>query len=242
MSWPFDFACVINLDSRPDRWARMEASLSGMGVKAERFPAVSLHHLADDQPPKSLRDFLLRVDGESPEFGHKLSGTWACMRSHLGVIARAKENNWPAVLIMEDDCEFEPYARAVLKRVEAQLQGREWDMLYLGGTFKKGGTRQKVSTNLFSVTRVRLTHAYMVRAELYERILTEAPLSGLPLDWYYSEILLPRVKGFMVKPTLARQRLMDMSDIEKVVRKPKFKSRQFLERQVARFLYGYLAT
>lgn len=238
MSWPFDFACVINLDSRPDRWARMEASLRDMGVQAERFSAVSLHNLDDDQPSPALREFLLRVDGESPGFERKLLGTWACMRSHLGVIARARDNGWPAVLIMEDDCEFEPYALAVLERVEAQLQGREWDMLYLGGTFKKGGVRKRVAANLFSATRVRLTHAYMVKAELYERILAEAPLSGLPLDWYYSEVLLPQVRGLMVKPTLARQRLMDPSDIEQVVRTPKFKSRQFLERLCARIRYG----
>ncbi|GAB3368551.1 hypothetical protein GCM10027514_00250 [Azotobacter armeniacus] len=212
--------------------------MRGMEVQAERFSAVSLHHLGDDRPPQALRDFLLRVDGEGAEFEHKLLATWACMRSHLGVIARAKENGWPAVLIMEDDCEFEPYTRAVLKRVQAQLLGREWDMLYLGGTFKKGGTKRKVAANLLSVTRVRLTHAYMVKAELYERILAEAPQSGLPLDWYYSEVLLPKVRGFMVRPILARQRLMDMSDIEQVARKPKFKSRQFLERLLARIRYG----
>ncbi|WP_349570652.1 glycosyltransferase family 25 protein [Azotobacter salinestris] len=237
MSWPFDFACVINLDGRPDRWARMEASLRGMGVQAERFSAVSLHNLEGDPPSTALREFLLRADGESPGFERKLLGTWACMRSHLGVIAKARDNGWPAVLIMEDDCEFEPYAQAVLRRVQAQLQGKGWDMLYLGGTFKKGGTKRKVAANLLSVTRMRLTHAYMVKAELYERILAEAPLSGLPLDWYYSEVLLPEVRGLMVKPTLARQRLMDMSDIEQVARKPKFKSRQFLERLLARIRY-----
>ncbi|MFD1693038.1 hypothetical protein ACFSHR_20420 [Azotobacter chroococcum] len=44
----------------------------------------------------------------------------------------------------------------------------------------------------------------------------------------------------MVKPTLARQRLMDPSDIEQVVRKPRFKSRQFLEHLLARIRYGIL--
>ncbi|GLK58415.1 MULTISPECIES: glycosyltransferase family 25 protein [Azotobacter] len=238
MSWPFDFACVINLDSRPDRWARMEDSFRDMGVRAERFSAVSLHELGDDQPSPALCEFLLRVDGEHPGFERKLLGTWACMRSHLGVIAHARDNGWPAVLIMEDDCEFEPYTLAVLERVASQLQGLDWDLLYLGGTFKKGGEKRKVAPNLLSVTRMRLTHAYMVRAALYERILAEAPLSGLPLDWYYSEVLLPQVRGLMVKPTLARQRLMDPSDIEQVMRKPRFKSRQFLERLFARLRYG----
>lgn len=123
------------------------------------FSAVSLHELGDDQPSPALCEFLLRVDGEHPGFERKLLGTWACMRSHLGVIAHARDNGWPAVLIMEDDCEFEPYTLAVLERVASQLQGLDWDLLYLGGTFKKGGEKRKVAPNLLSVTRMRLTHA-----------------------------------------------------------------------------------
>ncbi|MEX6501453.1 glycosyltransferase family 25 protein [Pseudomonas zhanjiangensis] len=238
MSWPFKHTCVINLDSRPDRWARIEAHLERLGIGAQRFAAVSMHDLADDQPCDELKLFLLRTDGQSEQSDHKLRATWACMRSHLAVIARAKSLGWPEVVILEDDCEFESYAPAVMRHVHSQLQGREWSMLYLGGTPKKGGEQLKVSRNLFSVSRVRLAHAYVVKADLYERILEEAPRSGLPLDWYYSEVLLPAVRGLMVYPELARQRLMDVSDIEQVVRLPKLKTRQRLQRFIANLRYG----
>lgn len=240
MIWPFAHACVINLDSRKDRWARIQAHLRGLGLQAERFSAVSMHRLDNDPPSPQLREFLLRVDGDSDRFEHKLRATWACMRSHLAVIAMAKDRGWPQVLVLEDDCEFESYAPAVLRRVPAQLLSRDWTMLYLGGTLKKGGQTRKVSANLVAVNRVRLAHAYVVKAELYDRILQEAPLSGLPLDWYYSENLLPTTRAFLVRPLLARQSLMVMSDIEQVVRKPKLKTRQLLGRLAARLRYGLL--
>ncbi|OQY17545.1 MAG: hypothetical protein B6I36_08865 [Desulfobacteraceae bacterium 4572_35.1] len=236
-SWPFKFSSVINLDNRPDRWEKIRDSLGELGLKSSRFSAISMHHLGDDQPTQALREFLLRIDGENSKFEHKLLATWACMRSHLAIIAQAKQNNCPAVLIMEDDCEFESYTPAVLQKVKAQLKDQEWDMLYLGGTIKKKGERCKTSRNLLSVTCVRLAHAYLVNSTIYDKILNEAPTSGLPIDWYYSEKLLPEISGFIVQPILAQQRLLDMSDIEQVVRRPKLKTRQSVKRFISKLIY-----
>ena len=234
----FEHAFVINLDHRTDRWAKMAENLATVGISAERFSAISVGDLIDDQPSMALKDFLQRIDGPSPTAGHKLQTTWACMRSHLAIIRMARDAGWPSVLILEDDCEFEPYTSAVLSRVCKQLQGREWGVLYLGGTLKKGGKKAAVSSNLSAVSRIRLAHAYVVNANLYERILREAPESGLPLDWYYSEVLQALSNTLMVRPTLAYQRLFDMSDIEQVERRPKYKTRQMLQRWWARTRYG----
>lgn len=235
-----DCAYVINLDHRSDRWARMQDNLQSAGLEAERFAAISIRDLAANPPPQALEDFLLRVDGPGPTFKHKLQATWACMHSHLAVISRARECGKASVLILEDDCEFESYTKVVLRRVAAQLDDQQWDLLYLGGTLKKGSLRKRVSSNLRAVDRVRLAHAYVVSASLYQRILAEAPACGLPLDWYYSEQLLPSVRAFMVDPILAHQRLFDMSDIEQVERKFKLKTRQRFRRWLAKLRYGAL--
>lgn len=234
----FEHAVVINLDHRADRWARMTENLAQVGIAGKRFSAINARDMVDDVPSTALRSFLQRVDGPSANAEHKLRTTWACMRSHLAVIRMARDAGWPAVLILEDDCEFEPYTRVVLERACRQLQGRAWDMLFLGGTFKKGGKKTAVSENLRAVSRLRLAHAYVVNASAYERIIAEAPESGLPLDWYYSEVLQPSISAFMVRPILARQRLFDMSDIEQVERKPKLRTRQALQRWWALLRYG----
>ncbi len=234
----FEHAFVINLDHRTDRWAKISENLAQVGIVAERFAATCVGDLLNDQPSMALKHFLQRVDGPNPSAEHKLQTTWACMRSHLAIIRLARDAGWPSVLILEDDCVFEPYTPAVLKRACEQLQGREWGALYLGGTLKKGGKKAAVSANLCEVSRVRLAHAYVVNASIYQKILDEAPESGLPLDWYYSEVLQPSISAFMVRPNLARQRLFDMSDIEQVERKPKYKTRQALQRWWAKMRYG----
>lgn len=234
----FDAAYVINLDTRADRWEKMQLTLNKVQLTAERFSAISIADLGASQPPVALKDFLHRVDGERPDAERKLLGTWACMQSHLAVIRQAKERHCQAVLILEDDCEFEPYTQRVLAEVTQQLKGVDWDLLYLGGTFKKGGEKIKSSRNLFKISRVRLTHAYIVKSTLYDRILAEAPSSGLPLDWYYSEVLSKSVQTFMVDPLITHQRAHDLSDIESVEKVKKFKLRKKIKHWLAMIRYG----
>lgn len=235
----FDSAHVINLDSRPDRWEKMQASLSQVGISAERFSAISIAQLPSP-PPESLKAFLLQADGPRADAEKKLLATWACLHSHLEVIRQAKDRGDSAVLILEDDCAFEPYTRKVLQRVAAQLGqlNADWDMLYLGGTFKKGGQKQRISANLYQMTRIRLAHAYIVSASLYDKILTEAPQSGLPLDWYYSELLSTQARMLMIEPKIAYQREYDLSDIESVQRTPKLKLRKKIKHWSACIRYG----
>lgn len=229
-------AYVINLDERLDRWTAIQDQLGRVGIVAERFSAISVANLPAPAPD-SLRQFLLDVDGPSASFEHKLQATWACLYSHLAVIRHAQQQRLPAVLILEDDCLFEPYTPGVLRRVRAQLVGQSWDMLYLGGTLKKGSQRVSLTENLRCVSRVRLAHALVIHESLYARILAEAPAAGLPLDWYYSEHLLPEIEGRMVWPRLAFQRLNDVSSIEGVMRPRKFRSRLFWTRCWARLRY-----
>ena len=242
VTWPlFEHVRVINLDSRADRWAAMQAQFERLGVSGDiqRFAAVRPPENIVEQPQlAALREFLQRVDGDSERLAAKLRSTWGCTQSHLGIIRLAQASGWPYVLILEDDCEFEPYTLPVLQRVARQLQGQEWDMLYLGGTYKKGGRLKRFSANLNEAGRIRLGHAYLVHERLYQRILDEAETSGLPIDWYYSERLQSDVRSLLVSPVLAYQRLLDMSDIEAVARKPELKTRLALRRLWSRIRYA----
>lgn len=243
-TWPFfDHVCVINLDSRPDRWVAMQAQFERLGVVGD------IHRFAAVRPPADiveepclapLRRFLLAVDGDSEHLSAKLRSTWGCAQSHLAVIRLAQSSGWPHVLVLEDDCELEPYSLSVLQRASSQLQGQQWGMIYLGGTYKKGGRLRRFSANLDDAERIRLAHAYVVHESLYGRILAEAEGSGLPIDWYYSERLQPHARSFLVRPMVAYQRLLDMSDIEAVVRKSELKTRKALRRLWSRIRYSVL--
>jgi glycosyl transferase, family 25 len=67
----------INLDSRPDRRALIEAECARLGLDAERFPAIQ----------------------RSP-------GGLGCGESHLAVLRLARERGYDRILVLEDDVEF----------------------------------------------------------------------------------------------------------------------------------------
>ncbi len=105
----------INLDNRPDRLVHCQLQLSSVGFRnVERFKAVKL-----------------------------ANGRLGCSMSHLKCLKRAKEENWPNVLICEDDIVF--YNPEVLRRSLSQFfehfqdsqilepSKRKWDVLVLGG-------------------------------------------------------------------------------------------------------------
>ena len=235
----WDKAYVINLDERVDRWEWMQGQLASAGIEAERFPAISIRDLAALPPPQALRQFLLKVDGDAPGFERKLLATWACMQSHLAILRLAREQGLASVLVLEDDCEFEPFTKALIARLDKQTPVLGLDFLYLGGTLKKGGNFYRLSSNVRAVSRVRLAHAYVVSASVYGRIIDEAPESGLPIDWYYSEILLSSIRAGISSPQLAFQRLDDVSSIEGVARARKFRWRRFWSRAFSKLRYCF---
>jgi len=83
-------AYYINLDSRPDRRAEIEAELSRLGIEATRFAAI-----------------------------HEPYGGVGCLKSHLGVLQAARAAGLPQVIIVEDDFEVTVSKDEFWQRVHA---------------------------------------------------------------------------------------------------------------------------
>ena len=117
MSIASSFARIvcINLDRRPDRWARVRARFARHGIgPVERFAA---------------------VDGSSvalPEVWRGREGVYGCLRSHLDVVASARGRGDGDLLIFEDDVEFAADLGPRFERAMAQRPD-DWDILYFGG-------------------------------------------------------------------------------------------------------------
>ena len=241
----FEHICVINLDSRPDRWINVQKQLKKIGIEhAQRFSAVSFARLENNPPPENLKAYAmakLERNNETNNAEHQIKAMWGCLCSHVGVIEYAKSQQWPYVLILEDDCEFEPYTRKVMRRVSEQITTLDWDMLYLGGNQKRYGLRKRAASNIYSVTGITLTHAYVVRASIYDKVIAEAPKSGRTIDDFYAKVLQNEVKTLIVEPQVAFQRDDDISDISQVARRRKYnwkKMMKALKRYYAHIRYG----
>ena len=237
--------CVINLDSRPDRWEAMQAQFAQFGIlNAQRFSAVSFEKL-ESPAPKNLRDNAmagLQRKNEAANAEHQIKAMWGCLSSHVAVIKHAKTQKWPYVLILEDDCEFEFFLNKLMRLVTEQVKGLQWDMLYLGGNQKKYGRKERITNNLLSATGITLTHAYMVNASIYDKVIDEAPKAGMTIDDYYAKVLQKEINTLFVTPQVAFQAPDDVSDISQVARRRKYNWTKFvrwLKRTSARLIYRF---
>lgn len=101
----------INLESRPDRNEHVMDELNRIGLdqKAVRFNAIKLAN------------------------GQKNSGALGCSMSHLKCLEIAKSNNWPHVLICEDDIMFLDPSFLISQMNTFFSKNMSWDVLLLAG-------------------------------------------------------------------------------------------------------------
>ncbi len=103
-----DKAYVINLDSRPDRWLRIQEKFKDSPFQLERFSAI------------------------------KDSVGWkGCGYSHMALIEKAKNEYMPSILIMEDDCVPSKEFNVAWPKIKKWLDTNKnsWDIFIGGNTY-----------------------------------------------------------------------------------------------------------
>ena len=113
----FDEIWVINLKRREDRLIRFWSEISNSNWPFHR-PAV-----------------FSAIEGDKvgvPKFWQTGGGSYGCMRSHLGLLERAIQDDVESILVLEDDAIFKP---SFGKDVAAFLEKvpDDWQCLMLGG-------------------------------------------------------------------------------------------------------------
>ncbi|WP_309086275.1 glycosyltransferase family 25 protein [Chelativorans sp.] len=102
---------AINLDRSPDRWERLTARASQIGIVLQRVPAVDGNAVEPaERRELDLRKFLL-WHGRRP-----LGAEYGCYMSHLRALERIAAERWPFAVILEDDADFR---ENFVERVEA---------------------------------------------------------------------------------------------------------------------------
>lgn len=214
------YIAFVNLAHRTDRLAHMNAELSRVGLEAERFSAIAWQDIDPTPQTEVMRS--------------RTPGAIGCHFSQVGIMEKALEAGKHA-WIMEDDLVF---ANDFLKRVgifSDFLQWREWDVLWLGGTFHAPAFWHKIghsgmppncSAQLgkdydhtederFKRTYGAFcTYAYIVNHSSIEKILKlfdEHLPTSIGIDWLYIKIQ-PQLNCFAFVPGSVKQ-MDNMSDI-----------------------------
>lgn len=196
---------VINLNCRPDRWQHVQQQLSAVGLraKAQRFAAVKptesiMKSKACHFMPTNKRSELYRA------------GSFGCLQSHRSVITMAKKQNWPAVLILEDDVVFAQNMKTVVQKALDQLASTPVELFYLSANHIVPGIQ--IMPNVMRVRRAKTTHAYIVMARAYNKIIQDLERYPEAIDEYYMYKIQSRKNAYGAMPPVAHQRA-DYSDI-----------------------------
>jgi hypothetical protein len=188
---PFDFFDVIyciNLDADPARWQAASSQFERVGItrRVRRFPAIA-----------------------TPSNIHV-----GCALSHRSIVREAERQGLKNVLVFEDDVILTRDALEHLQVALRELDGRDWDLLYLGAC-RWEHTFPKVEgcTHLEQVGPVTCAHAIAYRESIFRRLLAELPSDVASMgkwletycgaDQYFAFSIAER--KFLISPVIATQ-------------------------------------
>lgn len=204
--------CIINLDSRTDRWENLSDKIL---PQLEPLPVQRISATLGTSLPGY---------GQRPYFrGRKRDKTWAarggCVLSHRAALLHAKENNWPHVLILEDDIRLVNKPDPdFLDALSKALQSTDFNICYLGYTDPVPPFRQLAELGegrtLHQVFGCNTAHAYLVSLNTATQLLELLPrpediwtwlTRHRAVDRFYYRNLSPNMTITAISPTLIDQ-------------------------------------
>jgi hypothetical protein len=205
--------CVINLDSRTDRWEIFQREI---------LP--HFHGLPVDRISATLGTQIPGY-GKAPYFrGRKRDRTWAarggCTLSHRNAMLHAKAKGWSHLLILEDDITIETTpSPEFLNALQNALRSTHFDVCYLGFTDPVPPFRQLINLGsghaLHQVFGCSTTHAYTLSTHAMDCILAALPTTESIWNWiarhraidrFLSRNLSPQLNVAALSPSLIIQR------------------------------------
>lgn len=175
----------INLEKRTDRRVEMEKELQTLGLSGERFQAI-----------------------------HRTPGILGCGLSHLEVLKRARDENWPNVLIFEDDFQLIVDPAVFHQTLETFFtEIKDWDVLMLAYSLEKS---KPYNETFGYITEATTASGYLVNQHFYPLlipVLEEAMrnLERTGEHWHYAndqcwKKLQPKAQWFYTMTRLGIQR------------------------------------
>lgn len=191
------YCLYINLESRKDRNNHVEQELKSIGINAVRFNAIKLQN-----------------------------GRIGCSISHLKCLQIAKKNNWPYVMICEDDILFLDKEKAVKHMNDFfrlhSASNDVWNVMLLAGN--NVPPYKKIDDTCIRVSHCQTTTGYIVKNAYYDTLidniktgiekLMKNPTNAFSyaIDKYWLQLQKKDV-WYLLAPIIAVQR-EDYSDIE----------------------------
>lgn len=165
----------INLDHRPERW--------------ESFQQEFKKSIANDEVLKTLNFTVHRLSATCYTDGIKVDSDGparGCTSSHMRAIELAQSNNWPWVLVMEDDARWSIDAGVKFQKMMGDITTLNINpyIVFLGaGTVKRIGYTSKHMGVLLSGGIITSTHAVIYMQCAYQSVINTLMLAIDPKSW-----------------------------------------------------------
>lgn len=214
MNWRTDIkAMFINLPSRKDRRVNMEREFRRVGFEAERFVGLLPEECTNDTLQYAVMNSRTR-------------GAIGCHYSQVGVMKEALKEDKHA-MVLEDDLVFCSDFTKRLDYICNYLDGKQWDVFWLGGTYHRDAVWHKANhpnglpcdctlnrdwehTQDARIVRTYgafSTHAYIVNKDSIPKILAllEANVyRSIGIDYLFI-LLQPKLLTFAFVPGCVKQ-------------------------------------
>lgn len=205
---------VINLKERTDRYEQFTNEFKNEGITNwERFDAIrfSPDNSAYQQYLPAFHNFCAG-QGKDQRY---LKAAFGCMLSHYLCILQAKQRGYKSVMIMEDDVQFIPGWKDNFAITWEELTTKypKWNMFYFHMGYYSPYAFAPLSDNLVIPAKGLGGTCYIVKAELYDFILSRMLVYARQLDVFYLDCLQNRPTTLAVRKNIVQQR-ESWSDIE----------------------------
>ena len=159
---------VISLERAKERRERIKSQLSALNIDAIILDAIDGQLLSPDESDK-----FLHLPGGYREGEKFKPGEIACTMSHINAIKIAKDNNWPYLIVLEDDVilanDFEKRIKFLFKILPS-----DWEHVYLSGIprFGFGYVPQLQIANIQPSVFTECTHSMLIKNTAYDKIIS----------------------------------------------------------------------
>jgi GR25 family glycosyltransferase involved in LPS biosynthesis len=180
----FDEIYCINLDSRPDRWSRVNARFQKLAINVRRFSA------ADGYSENLIREYesihvKLKEKRKLQPYYLKNSRALGCLISGMQIIEDAKRNGYQKILLFDDDVIFHKNFKNLLNNLQDLPP---WKLLYLGSSQHQWEEIEISEKCFYQAKNTHGTFAIGIDCSIYDEILLLYSEKEKNCDVYLMEI------------------------------------------------------
>jgi glycosyl transferase family 25 len=187
---------VISLERAKERREKIKSQLKSLNIDATILNAIDAHDLSESEKNKNIT-----LKG-GYRFGENFKpGEIACTMSHIKALEIAKNENWPYVIVLEDDVvlaeDFEKRINFLFKILPSN-----WEHVYLSGIPRFGFAPQPTLDLMNVVPSIftECTHSMLIKNTVYEKIINYLSKFETTTDDSYNVLIKNGLKSYTFYP------------------------------------------